>query len=301
MALDKLLGMTVFRQAVERGSLAAAGRACALSPEMAGQHLKALEERLGVRLLQRTTRRLSLTDAGRAYYARCTAALDEIALAETEAGSRQAEPAGRLRVAAPLAFTTALLAPAFATFLDRHPAVSLDVELSERPVDLLAEQVDVALRLGELPPSSLIARRLARFPLLLAASPSYLTNHPAPEQPAELAAHQTLIYTQTQTPTRWSFTGPDGARETVVVEGRIRASDIGFLLHLALTGRGVLLAPSFVVADSLASSRLVLLLPEWHERSLPLHALRPHRDLVPAAVSAFLDVLAQWFAEQAPP
>ena len=297
MALDKLVGMTVFRRAVELGSLAAAARALELSPEMAGQHLKALEGRLGVRLLKRTTRRLGLTDAGRAYYDRCIAALDEIALAEAEAGSGQAEPGGRLRIATPLAFGTALLAPAIAAFLDRHPGVSVEAELSERAVDLLTENVDLALRLGELPPSGLIARRLASFPLMLAASPAYLSNHPAPERPRDLAAHQTLIYTQTHAPTRWSFTGPAGTGESVAVDGRIRASDVSFLLDLALIGRGILLAPSFVLNDSLEAGRLVPVLPDWHERSLPLHALWPHRTLIPATVRAFIDFLGSWFAD----
>ncbi len=295
MALDKLVGMTVFRRAVELGSLAAAARALDLSPEMAGQHLKALEGRLGVRLLQRTTRRLSLTDTGRAYYDRCVAALDEIALAEAEAGSRQAEPAGRLRIATPLAFGTALLAPAIAAFLGRHPGVGVDVDLSERSVDLLAENIDLAIRLGELPPSGLVARRLASFSLVLVASPAYLSSHPAPERPRDLAAHQALIYTQTRAPTRWSFTGPAGTRESVAVDGRIRASDVGFLLDLALLSRGILLAPSFVLEHSLAAGHLVHVLPEWRERSLPLHALWPHRTLMPATARAFLDFLASWF------
>ncbi len=296
MALDKLVGMTVLRRAVELGSLAAAARALQVSPEMAGQHLKALEGRLGVRLLKRTTRRLSLTDVGRAYHDRCVAALDEIAFAEAEAGSRQAEPSGRLRIAAPLAFGTALLAPAVAAFLDRHPGVSVEVDLSERVVDLLTENVDLALRLGELPSSGLIARRLASFPLILAASPAYFSDHPAPERPRDLAAHQTLIYTQTHAPTRWSFTGPAGTRESVAVDGRIRGSDVSFLLDLALIGRGILLAPSFVLGDSLEAGRLVPVLPDWHERSLPLHALWPHRTLIPAKVKAFSDFLGSWFA-----
>lgn len=301
MALDKLVGMTVFRRAVELGSLAAAARALDLSPEMAGQHLKALEGRLGVRLLKRTTRRLSQTDAGRAYYNRCSAALDEIALAEAEAGSRQAEPSGRLRIAVPLAFGTALLAPAIAAFLDRHPGVFVEVDLSERAVDLLVENVDLALRLGELPTSSLIARHLASFPLILVASPAYLSNHPTPERPRDLTAHQALIYTQTHAPTCWSFTSSAGKRESVTVNGRVRASDVSFLLQLALIGHGILLAPSFVLGESLAVGRLVPALPDWHERSLPLHALWPHRTLIPATVRAFLDFLGSWFATRTAP
>ena len=297
MALDRLLGMPVFRRAVELGSLAAAARALDLSPEMAGQHLKGLEQRLGVRLLKRTTRHLSLTEVGRAYYDRCVAALDEIARAEAEAGSRQAEPSGRLRITTPLAFGTALLAPAIAAFLDGHPGVSVEVDLSERAVDLLTEGIDLAFRLGELAPSGLIARRLASFPLILVASPAYLSNRPPPERPRDLAAHQTPIYTQTHAPTRRWFTGPAGTRESVAIDGRTRASDIGFLQDLARIGRGILLAPSFVLEESLASGRLVPVLPDWHERSLPLHALWPHRTLIPATVRAFLDFLRGWFAE----
>ena len=176
-----------------------------------------------MRLLKRTTRRLSLTDVGSAYYNRCVAALDEIALAETEASSRQVEPGGRLRMAAPLAFGTALLAPVIAAFLDRYPGVNVEVDLSERAANLLTENVDLALRLGELPPSSLIARRLASFPLILVASSAYLSNHLAPERPKDLTSHQALIYTQTHAPTRWSFTDPAGTRESVAVDGRVHA------------------------------------------------------------------------------
>lgn len=300
MALDRLMGMTVFRRALELGSLAAAGRATGLSAEMAGQHLKALEMRLGVRLLSRTTRRLSPTEAGQVFYGRCVAALDEIALAEAEAGARQDEPSGRLRLAAPLGFGNALLAPAVSLFLDRHPGVFIEIELSESKADLLVGEFDLAIRLGELAPSGLMSKRLASYQLLLVASPAYLAAHGTPGHPRELVAHQALIYSQTAAPTRWCFTARDGGRHAVAIRGRIIASDVEFLIRLALLGRGVLLAPSFLLETHLRAGTLRPILADWRERSLPLHLLWPHRSLVPAPTRAFIDFLAAWTSSEHP-
>lgn len=292
MALDRLLGMTVFRRAVELGSLAAAGRVTGVSAEMAGQHLKALEARLGVRLLSRTTRRLALTEAGQAYYQRCVAALEEITLAEAEAGARQAAPSGRLRVTAPLGFANALLAPLIVSFLDRHPNLSIDMALSEHKADLVAEGFDLALRLGDLAPSSLMARRLGSVQLILVASPAYLGRAGTPADPRDLADHEVLIYAQTASPTRWSFSRPSGETVSIDIRGRITASDVEFLIRLALLDRGVLLAPRFMLAEHLRSGALVEVLQGWRERTLPLHVLWPHRTLVPVPTRAFVDFLA---------
>ncbi|MCQ8239343.1 LysR family transcriptional regulator [Rhizosaccharibacter radicis] len=292
MALDVLLGMSVFRQAAELGSLAASARAHGLSPEMAGRHLRALEGRIGVRLLNRSTRRLAPTEAGRAYLARCAGILDEIADAEAEAGARGREPRGRLRVAAPLLFGRTVLAPVVEGFLDRWPLVSLELTLGEALVDVSGGAFDLALRLGALPDSALIARRIAAFPLLPVAAPAYLARQGTPAAPDELGRHEALIYTETATPRRWAFSDGNGARRTVEVEGRVGASDVGFLLELALSGRGVLLAPSFAVAPPLADNRLVRLLPDWNARTLPLHVLLPHRGLLPAATRCLVEFLA---------
>ncbi|MCB8879545.1 LysR family transcriptional regulator [Acidisoma cellulosilytica] len=291
MALDRLTGMAVFRTAVEDGSLAAAGRRHGLSAEMAGRHLRDLETRLGLRLLNRSTRQLSLTDAGRVYLARCIAVLDEIAAAEAEVGAQQTEPRGLLRVAAPLAFGTGALAPAVHAYMARYPDVTLQMDLSERGVDLLGEGFDLALRLGTLPDSGLIARRLATFPLLIAAKPG----HPPIRVPADLSGQEMLIYSQTATPDRLALTGPDGKVESIAVSGRVQASDIGFLLELALLGQGLLVAPAFVVERAIAEGRLVAVLPDWHLRDLPLHALVPHRALMAATLRSFIDSMAAWF------
>jgi len=295
MALDKLTGMAVFRQAVDHGSLAAAARLTGMTAEMAGHHLRTLETRLGVRLLNRTTRRLSMTDAGRAYYARCAAVLDEVALAEAEAGARQVTPRGHLRIAAPLAFGTALLAPAVAAFLDRFTEISIELDLSERIVGLLDEGYDLALRLGALSDSAFAVRQLAQFPLLVVASRSYVAANGSPDRPEMLTGAETLIYSQQSNPDRLRFVDDAGKAVEVIVSGRVRASDIGFLLALAQAGHGVLVAPEFVIRESLSDGRLLQLLPGWRTRDLSLQAILPHRSLVPAAVRSFVDFVADWF------
>lgn len=300
MALDVLVGMTVFRDAVQAGSLAAAARRNAISAEMAGRHLRSLEARLGIRLLNRSTRQLSLTDPGRAYFGRCVAILDELALAEAEAGARQTTPTGHLRIAAPLAFATAALAPAIDAFLARFPSISLTLDMTEREVNLLAEGFDLALRLGDLADSGMVARRLASFPLLLVGAPAYLDRHGEIGDPQSLTRAEMLIYKQTAAPDRLVFSHADNRTERIDIAGRIHASDIGFLLELARRGSGLLVAPSFAIADDLRQGRLLPLLPEWSLRSLPLHVMMPHRSLTPAALRCFADFLADWFVHGQP-
>ncbi len=293
MGLDALTGMEVFRQAVERGSLAAAARFCALSPEMAGRHLRALEQRLGARLLNRSTRRLNLTPAGERYYGRCVAILEEVRVAETEVAAGSGRPSGRLRIAAPLAFGSAVLVGPIATYAERFPDVTVDLSFSERNVDMLAEGYDLLLRLGELGDSALLSRRLANYRLLLVASPDFVARHPPAVRPSDLPLSNALIYTQTRVPDSWRFVRDDGAVEEVALTGQIRASDIAFLLALAVNGRGLALLPDFAVRGHLDAGRLLELMPAWRERTLPLFALFPHRTLVPATVREMIDLLAR--------
>ncbi|MED5525219.1 MAG: LysR substrate-binding domain-containing protein [Pseudomonadota bacterium] len=296
MALDTLTSMTVFCDAIAHGSLAAAARHNGISAEMAGRHLSALESRLGVRLINRSTRKLHLTDAGRSYLERCRHILDEMRAVEAEVGALQHQPSGQLRIAAPLAFTTSVLAPAVNEFMNRYPQITLRFELSEREVDLLAGGFDVALRLGELPDSGLVAHPLGRFALLLVASPAYLATQPI-TNPEQLGSSEALLYSRTSSPQQLALSRGN-ERQTVALHGQLTASDIGFLVEMALLGKGVLLAPSFVVAPHLANGRLRQVLPEWSARQLPFHALVPHRALLPSTVRAFIDFLKAWLAGQ---
>lgn len=295
MALDKLTSMTVFREAAEQGSLAAAARSQGMSAEMASRHLKSLEDRLGVRLLNRSTRKLGLTPAGQAYLNRCAPILDEIASTEAEAATLQIKPTGLLRLTAPLAFANAVLLPALDRYLDAYPGVSLSLDLTERVADVIGEGIDVALRLGTLPDSALTARRLAEFALLLVASPEYLASIPGLSKPEDLEGHDVLIYTQTARPNQITLANADGQQVSVRLTGRVSASDIAFLLDLARRGRGPVLAPSFMVEDDLREGRLQRILSMWSARSLPLNAILPSRSLVPSTTRSFVDFMSEWF------
>ncbi|OAJ66124.1 LysR family transcriptional regulator [Gluconobacter cerinus] len=295
MALDRLTSMTIFRDAVTQGSLAAAARNHGLSSEMASRHLRALEKRLGVRLLNRSTRKLSLIAAGDAYLGRCTAILDEIASTEAMAATLQASPTGLLRVAAPLAFANASLGPAFDAYLKEYPGVSLALDLTERVADIVGEGYDVALRLGALPDSAMTARKLAEFPLVLVAAPGYLAGAPDIVSPEELECHEVLIYTQTARPNRITLKDVAGQKVSVALTGRVSASDIGILLELARRGLGPVFAPLFLVEHDLREGRLQQIMMNWTARSLPLHAVLPNRFLTPSAARSFIEFMADWF------
>ncbi|MBS1081659.1 LysR family transcriptional regulator [Gluconobacter kondonii] len=293
--MDRLTSMTIFRDAVAQGSLAAAARSHGLSSEMASRHLRALEKRLGVRLLNRSTRKLSLTAAGDAYLGRCTAILDEIASTEALAATLQASPTGLLRVAAPLAFANASLGPALDAYLKEYPGVSLALDLTERVADIVGEGYDVALRLGALPDSAMTARKLAEFPLVLVAAPGYLVGAPDIVSPEELERHEVLIYTQTARPNRITLKDAAGQKVSVALSGRVSASDIGILLELARRGFGPVFAPLFLVEHDLREGRLQQIMMNWTARALPLHAVLPNRFLTPSAARSFIEFMADWF------
>jgi DNA-binding transcriptional LysR family regulator len=288
--------MAVFKRAVDDGSFAAAARHFGISPEMAGAHVRSLETRLGVRLLNRTTRRLHLTDVGSSYYTHCTGILADIEEAEAEASSLQSTPRGLLRIAAPVTFGVRHLATAVSDYMMRYPEVTIEVAVSDRFVNLIEEGIDLAIRVGELQESSLIARRLTEAQLVVCASPSYLARVGRPEMPSDLTRHACLIYTETVTPSTWRFEGPDGKGETIYVNGPISSSSAEFIHRLALAGHGVILAPSFSVGEDIAEGRLAALLTDWRSRGLPIHALYPHRPRLSAKVRSFVEFLVHRFA-----
>ena len=290
--MDRLLSMAVFKQTVEAGSFAAAGRHFRISPEMAGNHVKALEARLGVRLLNRSTRRLHLTEAGSGYYARCKQILADVEEAEAQANALQATPRGVLRVATPVTFGVRQIAPAVSAYMARYPQVTFDVAVSDRYVNLIEEGFDVAIRIGPLQESNLIARRLATADLVVCAAPAYLSKATEPQTPAELSQHPCLIYTETLAPETWNFEGPGGKVESVRVSGPLASANPEFVHQIALAGHGIVLGPSFTLAADIAEGRLVRLLKDWRSRQLQIHALYPHRSLLSAKVRSFVDFLA---------
>jgi DNA-binding transcriptional LysR family regulator len=295
--MDRLLSMAVFKRTVEAGSFAAAARDFGISAEMAGNHVRALETHLGVRLLNRSTRRLHLTEAGGGYYARCKQILADIDEADAEASSLQATPRGTLRIAAPVTFGVMHVAPAVSEYMTRYPDVTVDVAVSDRFVNLIEEGFDLAIRIGDLGDSSLIARRLATACLVACASPAYLDRAGRPQMPADLARHACLVYVEIGSPVighgrDWHFEAPDGRTEMVHVSGPLTSTNAEFVHRMALAGHGVVLGPSFSFASDIEKGRLIPLLTDWRSRELPIHAVYPHRSLLSAKVRSFVDFLA---------
>jgi DNA-binding transcriptional LysR family regulator len=293
--LDRFTGMAVFAKVVESSSFAAAARHFDMSPAMVSKHIRTLEERLGVRLLNRTTRRVSATEVGQNYYERCLRILNELEDAERAAGDLEAAPRGLLRVTSSVSFGAHQLAPAIADYLVAYPDVSIDLSLHDNYIDLLEERIDLAIRLGQLSDSSLIAKKLYAVEMVLCASPGYLAANGTPHTPRDLVKSNCLIYTYA-TPRMWTFTDPNGKAEVIRVSGRLSANSGDPLLALALKGAGILLGPDYLVANDLNAGRLVRLLPDYKTQETPVYAVYPHSHNLPAKTRTFIDFLAARFA-----
>ena len=293
--MDRFVGMAVFAKVVESSSFAAAARHFDMSPAMVSKHVRTLEERLGVRLLNRTTRRVSATEVGQNYYERCLRILNELEDAERAAGDLEAAPRGLLRVTSSVSFGAHQLAPAIADYLVAYPDVSIDLSLHDNYIDLLEERIDLAIRLGQLSDSSLIAKKLYAVEMVLCASPDYLAANGSPHTPRDLVKSNCLIYTYA-TPRMWTFTDPNGKAEVIRVSGRLSANSGDPLLALALKGAGILLGPDYLVADDLKAGRLVRLLPGYKTQETPVYAVYPHSHFLPAKTRTFIDFLAARFA-----
>jgi DNA-binding transcriptional LysR family regulator len=288
--------MAVFAKVVESASFAAAARHFDISPAMVTKHVRKLEERLGVRLLNRTTRRVSATEVGQNYYERCLRILSEVEDAERAASDLQAAPRGLLRVTTSVSFGSHQLAPAIADYLIAYPDVSVDLILQHNYVDLVEERIDLAIRLGQLSDSSLIAKKLYAVEMVLCASPGYLAANGTPQQPRDLVKHNCLIYTYAA-PRAWTFTDQKtGKADVIRISGRLLANSGDALLAFALKDTGIVLAPDYLVADELGAGRLIRLLPAYTTRELPVYAVYPHNHCLSAKTRTFIDFLAARFA-----
>lgn len=272
--MDRLESMAVFIKAADTGSFAAAGNALRLSAQMVGKHVMALEDRLGARLLNRTTRRQSLTEFGRLYYERCKLVLAEVEAADAVAHDLRLAPRGQLRVNAPVTFGTYSLVPLVARYLRTYPDVDVDLVLSDRMVDPVEESFEAVIRLGPLANSAVVARPLAPYRLIACASPAYLAEHGAPVVPADLAHHQCLgfAYWSPAPGGAWQFIR-NGRTEAVKVAGRLRINDSKALVAAALEGFGIVLGYEALLQSDLAAGRLVRILPDYEAPSRPMHIL----------------------------
>jgi len=288
--------MTVFTKVVESTSFAAAARHFDMSPAMVSKHVRTLEERLGVRLLNRTTRHVSATEVGQNYYERCLRILSELEDAERAAGDLQVAPRGLLRVTTSVSFGAHQLAPAIADYLIAYPDVSVDLLLQHNYIDLVEERIDLAIRLGQLSDSSLIAKKLYAIGTVLCASPGYLAENGTPQQPRDLVEHNCLIYTYAAGRT-WTFTDPNGNAEVIRISGNLLANSGDALLAFALKDTGIVLAPDYLVADELVAGRLIRLSPEYKTQETPVYAVYPNGHFLSAKTRTFIDFLAARFAQ----
>ena len=291
--MDRFRSLEIFAKTAERLNFAAAARDLKLTRAMVSKHVADLEDRLGVRLFQRTTRRVSLTEAGRTLAARAGAVIDTLNETEDSVRDLQTVLRGKLRVNAPVSFGTQHLAPLIARFLGDNPGVDIDLTLNDRTVDLIEEGFDVVLRIGVPADSSLISRRLAPGRLIIVGSPDYLRRNGMPKRPVDLKRHNCLGYAYWSLNDEWPLTDPAGRVERVKVKGTMSANNGDALRMAAIEGLGLILQPSFSIGDDIAAGRLVHVLPNYAPRELTVHALYAPGAAPNAKLRAFIDMLAK--------
>jgi DNA-binding transcriptional LysR family regulator len=292
--MDRLASMAVFVKAVDLGSFAAAADALALSAPMVGKHVRFLEERLGVRLINRTTRRQSLTDLGRAYYERCRAVLAEAEAADALAADQRTEPQGRLRVAMSVHFGRRCVAPILLALAQHHPKLELDLFFSDRLVDLTEGEHDLAIRTGTLEDSAgVMARRVARQRMVVCAAPSYLKRHGRPKRIEDLAAHPAIVYRRSIRISPWLFPREGGRPLEIVPAGRLRLDDLDAIADAAVAGMGLAWLPLWLVRDRLAAGELVTVLPKEPGYLYDATALWLQTPHLPLNVRVAIDALAE--------
>jgi DNA-binding transcriptional LysR family regulator len=292
--MDRLTGLSVFARVAETGGFSLAAKRLGMSTTMVSNHVQALEDRLGARLLNRTTRKVSLTDVGRAYYERCTRILEDLRDADDAAGLLQTTVRGELRLFVGTHLIP-FIAPVVVDYLSRHPEASIDLNTGERTVDMVEEGFDLAIRAVQPPDSSVIVRRLAEWRHILCCAPSYLEKHPAPRRLEELKQHNCMRYSLYPFGDEWHFIGPGEAQMSVKVSGNLVGNSAPVIRAMGLGGHAVIMAPTFVGAADLASGALVRLLPDHRAVGFAINATYPTRHHLSSKVRVFLDLAAEHF------
>ena len=293
--MDKFEGMRAFVEVVNHSGFAAAGRHMGQSRAVVNKLVAQLEKELGVQLLQRTTRRVSPTDMGRAYYERCVDILAEVMAAELSVAQLQAEPKGTLRINAPMSFGTMQLAKAIAHFTHRYPDIQMQMTLSDRFIDLIEEGFDVTLRISATPlEESLISHKIAPIRRVLCASPAYLNAHGTPTQPDELKQHHCLKYGHLATESRWHLIGPD-KDYTVPISCRCYSNNGEVLRESAIAGIGIALLPTFIISEALKSGELSVVLPNYSPTPLSAHLCYAANRHLSTKIQLLAAFLQDWF------
>lgn len=299
--MDKLRALTVFTAVVERGSFAAAAEHLGLSRTAASRMVMDLEANLGAMLLNRTTRRISLTQTGEAYLSRARSVLEQLDEADREASRQTTRPSGRLRLSAPMSFGIRHLAPRLKDYMDAYPDMQLDLVLNDRQVDLVDEGFDLAIRIGRLASSSsLVARKIASSRLILCAAPSYLQHHGQPETLSDLSAHRFLGYPYWSGRDAWTLSSADGRDHIVPVKNLLWCNNGDALMNAAISGLGVVLQPDFIVHQAIRDGRLVELLSDFTGPEVDIHVLFSSASFMPIRIRSFIDFLVASFAKETP-
>ena len=294
--MGRLDELEAFVKVVEVESFSEAARQLGISKSYVSKQVSRLEDRLGARLLNRTTRQLMLTDVGATFYERCTMVLGELEEAELAVNDLQSRPRGTLRISVPMSFGVQYLSPLIAQFMRAHPDLHIELSLSDRVVDIIDEGFDLAVRIGHLKDSSLIARKLVNIGSRVAASPEYIEKFGRPERPEDLKQHNCLRYAYQSTGTVWRF-ARDAQDTSVKVTGSLSANNGHTLLDAGRHGIGIVRLPDFFITEDLNAGRLLHLLPEWDCDSGAIWALYPHNRHLSAKVRLFVDFMIENFSE----
>ena len=293
--MNRFENMDTFIRVVEDGGISAAAERLGVAKSAVSRRLKELEAHLGVELFHRTTRRMNLTDTGRAFYQQSIRILDDLLEAELSASQAHGELRGNLRVALPLSFGLMHLGPAINEFMQKHPQIEFDLDFNDREVDLMQEGFDLAIRIGHLQDSSLIARRLATIQGSMCASPDYLKQMGAPETPGDLSKHRCLVYNLLRDYEYWHLADKDGQRVKVKINAHLKASNGEFLRDAAIRGMGIVYMPTFITYQAIERGELVHVLPDYRNPQAAVHAIYPQTRHLSHRVRAFVDFLVDRF------
>ena len=293
--MDSVTGLRLFIRVVETGSFSKASADLGITQPTATKHVAALEKRLGARMLHRSTRGVTTTEVGAAYYDKCKLIARELDDADNLAALMQSRVRGTLRISSSVAFGRRVLTPLVLRFMQQHPELQVDLSFDDRYVNLVEQGIDVAIRMGRLADSTLGARYLGLNPWVLVGAPAYLGTHGTPAEPDELGTHDALIYSTVQGDERWHFSGADGATRSVPVKGPLRSNNLSALLAATRAGMGLAALPWYVAHESVKQGVLQVLLPAWSLPAQEIHAVFPSPRLVPSKVSGFVEDLAGRF------
>lgn len=294
--MDKLTQLRCFVRVAERASFSAVARELGVTQSAVSRAVSALEQSLATRLVSRSTRSVSLTEAGRRYYERCRKILAELDEADAAVGELGEKITGTLNVAAPVPFGLMFISPLTIRFRQLHPELAISLDLNDQPSKLVEQNLDVAIRLGHLQTPGIVARKLGDSPFVAVAAPDYLARHPAPASPLELSTHECLLYANQAAPGEWPFKTPAG-QTTVTVSGRYRCNNLLALKEAALSGLGIARLPRWMVETEIASGSLGRVLGDATLPAFAIHAVFPSVRQIPAKVSLFVDFLASELGE----